>query len=452
MEEYFQRRSRESSLSGEEPNHRAWFSAPPQLYIYDEEVINILLNLARTHISSSFAIFSDFEVTPETPVELCLAMSAVGGLYCSAEGGTKVAKKLFNDSRRMFLEYNLPKSSSTFEESLSFAKTFILLEIYGLCGGDKRAFEFVEVFHASKVHAVSSCLKSLPQNAPPDRCREVKLLLEAMQVLDSYRVLLLQHPPSFAPEQHLRSHGSNEMSKRQRISTDGLISLLSPGSTVEKSAVGMHHLTTIISYGWMASLQDLESFSYPTLWKPEFVELSLNRWIQAKGSRSETCRPSEVPQMLLFHLAHVSLHANLRKLQRLTQEAVRSGQQSQKRGILDSIRAWRNSRHFNIAHWHAITILGIAQEAMTPRSQYQLFERDKLQFVEPPHLPFCIYFASLIAWSGAVALSGDPRSGDGAIEEGSQLLFRLKVHVSKQLGAALCELRSNGTQGVPPDS
>ena len=102
------------------------------------------------NLSGTFALFSNFEANHDTRVELCLAMAAVGGLYCTAYAHMKVAKMLFNDARRLLLEQYLQQISIDFSTSLSFSKTFILLEIYGLCSGDKRAYEFIEVFHANR--------------------------------------------------------------------------------------------------------------------------------------------------------------------------------------------------------------------------------------------------------------------------------------------------------------
>ncbi|KAB5540295.1 hypothetical protein GE09DRAFT_1245326 [Coniochaeta sp. 2T2.1] len=186
MKDQLQRRSRASSPS-REAQRWSWYSALPQLDIYDEQIINVLLNVARRQISSTFSIFADFEAGPDTCVELFLAMAAVGGLYCKEPDSTKIAKMLFNDARRLMLEEYLQHKEYTFDEYLSFAKTFVLLEVYGLCSGDKRAYEFMEVFHGSKVQAASSCVNSLPPDASISQRKQAKLLTEAIHVLDSYR-------------------------------------------------------------------------------------------------------------------------------------------------------------------------------------------------------------------------------------------------------------------------
>ncbi|KAH8815294.1 hypothetical protein F5884DRAFT_172896 [Xylogone sp. PMI_703] len=448
MKDYIQRRSRAPSPSREEQK-RSWYSVPPQLDIYDKDVVNVLLNLARTHISSTFTIFNDFEVNHNTRVELYLAMAAVGGLYCTAHASIKVAKKLYNDSRRLLLEAYLQSTSPAFDESLSFAKTFILLEMYGLCTGDKRAYEFIEVFHASKLHATSSCLNVLSQDSASEKCRLAKLLSEAVRVLDCYRVLLLQRPPSFTVECPLSTQTSDGMHKFQRLSTGGLISTPNPNSQMSIPTADMHHLATIICYSWMAGPQDLESSPYPPLWKHELVELALNQWIQDKTSRIATPCSLEIPQMLLFHLTQVALHANLRYVQRFTQGAAKTTIPSQMEEAMELVQAWRNSPHASKAQWHANAILHIVQEGMSPPRRYRSTEKDRPRFVEPPHLPFCIYFATLIIWYGQVVPGGDPCSGDSAIETGSQLLFGLKVPVAQQLGTALCELLSSEAQDEP---
>ena len=438
MRDHLQRRSREPSPAREEQK-RTWYSVPPQLYVYDEDVINVLLNLARTHISSTFAIFADLEVDHDTRIELCLAAAAVGGLYCTAPASAKVTKMLFNDSRRLLLEEYAQSGALSFDTSLSFSKTFILLEIYGLCSGDKRASEFVEVFHASKLDAASSCFNAVPHDASADQRRQAKLLSEAVRVLDSYRVLLLQRPPSFACESQLDSNKTNKLLKLHSLSSGGLVSKLNASDFLGLPIAGMHYLATIACYSWMASQQEIENSLYSPLWNREFVELALNQWIEAKSCKKEPSNPHPASEMLLYHLTQMSLHSNLNNLQRLTQVDMQSIQRPRKGEAPEKIRAFRNSRHFNIASWHAKVILHIAQDGMAPTRRYSALEKETTRFVEAPHLPLCIYFATLIMWFGE-ASGKNLSAGDAPLEAGAQLLFRLRVPVSKLLGNALSEL------------
>ncbi|KAK4551893.1 hypothetical protein LTR86_010794 [Recurvomyces mirabilis] len=110
-------------------NPRRWFSDPPSLQVYDDEIVNVFLNLAAIYITPTFPVFKDLNVRANTVPELYLAMAAVGGLFCQVPGSFDMAKALYHDSRRLLLA------------------SFILLEIYGLCSGDKRSYEFVKAFH-----------------------------------------------------------------------------------------------------------------------------------------------------------------------------------------------------------------------------------------------------------------------------------------------------------------
>ena len=456
MKDHIGRRSRAPSPRRVKQT-RSWYSAPPGLYMYDQDTINILLNLSRNHISTTFAVFSDFEANHDTRTELCLAMAAVGGLYCTAHAGTEVAKMLFNDARRLLLEEYLLRSSLSFDEAASFTETFILLEIYGLCSGDKRAYEFIEVFHASKLHAFSSCIDALPREdiLLHDRHRRAGLLAEALRVLDSFRVLLLQRPPSFVelPPRNITpssSHGAAAQPVFQTLPSGGLIAV-SATTDGQPPASDMHQLATIICYSWMANAQGTESSPSP-LWRAEFVEIALDRWVQAQAAATEPPHRIEPSQMLLYHLTQVSLHSDLGNLRRLTKAIVESANPSPPESggsggvdvFPDSARAWRSSRHFGIARWHAETILRIVQEGMAaPRRRgSSVAGSERPRFAEAPHLPLCIYFATLIVWCGDVGSKGggDPYSGDSCIEAGMQLLSRLKVPVSRLLGNALSEL------------
>ena len=191
MQEYFDRKSRAPSPTSSKANVM-WYSAPPTLECYDATVVNIFLNISKKYISKTFSIFAEIEITPQTTEHFCLAMAAVGGLFCLVNGSFRVAKVMFNDARKLLLTSVGPARPSSLtlpsdiwimqryrqksvdrDEKLSEVLTaghpsfpygilslsvvassdfdssqFILLELYGLCSGEKRSYEFVEAFHA----------------------------------------------------------------------------------------------------------------------------------------------------------------------------------------------------------------------------------------------------------------------------------------------------------------
>lgn len=102
MKDYFQWKSLASAPSTRHTQY-SWFSAPPQLISYDNDVMNILLNTAKRHLAETFAILSPFEARPDSAEEVVLAMAAVGALFRDAGGSDRVAKACYNDARRIAL-------------------------------------------------------------------------------------------------------------------------------------------------------------------------------------------------------------------------------------------------------------------------------------------------------------------------------------------------------------
>jgi hypothetical protein len=103
MQLYFEQISRPSSPRHEQPKHR-WFSAPPRFQIYDEEVMNVFVNITEHHLAKTIPILADFRATENCRKELYLAYAAVGGLFCNIPGRFKVVNSMYNDARRMLLD------------------------------------------------------------------------------------------------------------------------------------------------------------------------------------------------------------------------------------------------------------------------------------------------------------------------------------------------------------
>ncbi len=103
MQHYFDQISRPSSPRHEKPKHR-WFSAPPRFQIYDEEVMNVFVNITKHHLVKTFPILDDFMAAANPRKALNLAYAAVGGLFCNIPGRFKVVNSMYNDARRMLLD------------------------------------------------------------------------------------------------------------------------------------------------------------------------------------------------------------------------------------------------------------------------------------------------------------------------------------------------------------
>lgn len=105
MQEYFDQKSRAPSPTRNKSN-LMWYSAPPNLQDYDEDVFNVFINLFHKHIPETFPLFNEIganQRVKDLHPEHCLAMAATGALFCSVPGSFDVAKSMYNDARRILL-------------------------------------------------------------------------------------------------------------------------------------------------------------------------------------------------------------------------------------------------------------------------------------------------------------------------------------------------------------
>lgn len=430
MQEHSKLRSRASSPTVHEAK-RTWYSAPPQLQIYDKEVINVLLNVARRHLSTTFGIYADFEAGESTAHELCLAMAALGGLFSSVDGSVTMAKSLYNDARRIHFEKtNSQPQPSSFKQALEIVKTHILLAVYGICSGDKRSYEFTEAFHIVTRQAMRYCLQITPLELDPADTRELSLTLEALEILESYRVLLLQRPPYFLSINH---HHRQQSSLKLDLTP-----LFNPTAHSTPVTGCLREVANLGIYSWAASPRGQEYTRVPQLWRPEFIELGLERWENAQASSRTT---TDLPSMLLYHLAHLHLQVNLGILQRLARSFKAKPKTPSEEKISDIVRRCTRGPSFKAAVWHAMAMLRDIKEhvAVSGRRQPEFLERP--QILEPPHLPYCIYFATLMVWYSEYVVTGSHSiTGNTCIENGIHLLGMLNLRVAKVLANALREL------------
>ncbi len=426
----------------EEPK-KSWYSAPPHLQIYDEEVINVFLNLGRIHLSGTFPIFSDFEAKPGTSEELCLAMAAVGALFCNVRGSFKVARVLYNDARKMHLETFFRTEYTCFRAAFDSVKVFILLALYGICSGDKRSYELFEVFHASTLQTAKTCWSLSNDIASSPTEDQLTRLSEAIQMIDSLRVLLSFRPPSFM-FLGLAEGGSRAGPRTSQSAA--LKALMSPGGCPDSTSSDIRGVAALSSYSWMVGPRGHELTPHQNLWKEEFLELGLDRWVRRRNVAIRPTESRDLPQLLLYHLTHLSLHSNLELIQRLAPEVSKLPHTCDQGDYSRWILTWVKGEHFKMAKWHAQALLLLVKETQAVTRRGSQTQKDESILPEPPHLPYCIYFATLIVWYGLWVGNGQPSALNAHLDASVQLLFSLRAHVSKILGRALLELSSHDNE------
>ena len=343
----------------------------------------------------------------------------------------------------MHLETFFRTEYACFTAALDSAKTFILLALYGICSGDKRSYELFEAFYASTLQTAKLC-GSLSDGVAEEATQiQLLRLSEAIQMIDSLRVLLSFRPPSFIS---LGLAGDDGKADHRTSQLAALKSLMSPGGVSDSMCNDIRGVAAISFFSWMTAPRGSELYPHQNLWKGEFLELGLDRWVRGRQIRSPPAESHDLPQLLLFHLTHLSLHSNMELTQRLAHEIIKSPHNYNQGEYSQSIPLWVNGHHFQIAQWHADAILRLVKETQAVTRRRSQTHKDEPVLPEPPHLPYCIYFATLIVWYGLWIKNMQRSALDAHLDASVQLLFSLRAHVSKILGHALLELSSDENQ------
>ncbi|KAK5227824.1 hypothetical protein LTR47_008395 [Exophiala xenobiotica] len=467
MQEYFDRKSRAPSPSLNKAS-KMWYSAPPNLDDHNKDIVRVFLNIFRRHIPETVSLFKDPALSRKNRAEYTLAAAATGGLFCTVPGSAEVAKSMYNDARRLLLasfsvRNTLDDLSTTPEDKLATVKTFILLELYGLCSGDKRSYEFVEAFHGNLIHAVQeysqACEKSaLEGGKDTDSTR----LLEALYILDCYRVIIMQRPPSLS-WQHVHAFRQTSSPTSQVARLYQQVLRLTDGGLTGAPAVGndisLGSLASLTSHLWPAMYPrqnrygaDSVSVESLSLWKPDFPELACSTWLQSQGECVNfSC-------LAAYHMMNIMLHANLTVLQSFAHSPPGSAARDPKKSLAArEMHAWTQDRQYKIARWHAEQMIVSVEGAFTStaktdqqgsqqppsRSSFTASEPRRLPH-EAPHVPYAIYYATLVLWCGAVIEErggAQPASVQAPIARGERILSLHKVHIAQLLARVLNEIK-----------
>lgn len=269
--------------------------------------------------------------------------------------------------------------------------------------------------------------------------------MEALHVLECYRVLLLQRPPTLTALKDGNLDHRGRPGTKERHGFDDLAALMTLTGKPTCQGDGLAALAAVSCFAWFPSPHGPFGWREPSPWKTEFVEVALSRWIETQTGNEE---PS---MLLLYHLVHISLHSNLGLLQRLARLVTKSGRMPSNAKVYNSIERWLKSRHYAIAQWHAeglLKVITLSKGGGSDRwnlggqafSTFQIKPRTLM--LDTPHQPFCAYFATLVLWYGCLV----PSQGQGRLQrnacitQGARILFDMKVRVARNLGNALYEL------------
>ena len=189
------------------------------------------------------------------------------------------------------------------------------------------------------------------------------------------------------------------------------------------------------------------------LWKTDFVELAGDTWLRTAGNTANSS------SLAVYHIMNIMLHGNLAVLQCFAHSNPGSETRDpEKSSTGREVHAWLHGRHYSIAHWHAENLVMsvenafIAPPTRAKRQDARLplslslsssTETARLPF-EAPHVPYAVYFATLVLWCGTMAkhkTSASEVSSRAHLVRGEQILSQHRVHIAQLLAAVLEEIK-----------
>lgn len=436
VSQYFDRKVQSA---GEQPTHTTfrWFAAAPRFRLYDEEVMTLFAKISQHHLAETFPILQEPITIGKSRMELVFAAAAVGGLFCMVPGRFRIVRAFYNDSRRMVLDpVYQHKFQNTPDGKLEVARTLIYLAIYGLCSGDQRSYEFTEAFYGDTLSAIKDYVH-LAANVGVRRKRstndQMHALLQSLYTLECYRVLIMHRPPAGGFND---IRGLQQLLEQSGDTSFSLSSFFDPASEPSRTTKSEKaSLSAIIALAWPVLARDVKQTESPSLWRADFFELALNNWAKSQD-RSPPWRTT-----ILYNMMIMSIHANLGLILRLAHAPKGVRNRTESSTAFATLKRWRETRHFVIARWHAQALLQRVRLGMKEEGEAGAALGRPSPIVEPPHLPYCVYYASLVLWTSSLLSPDGTKDEELPKSTCVQILAGMKVRVAELLAGILRDLK-----------
>ncbi|KIW90509.1 uncharacterized protein Z519_09156 [Cladophialophora bantiana CBS 173.52] len=406
----------------------------------DSLIIDIFIGLFQTYITPTFPCFRGFRIESSTREEVSLAMAAAGGLYCPAPKSEMIAKWMHHFSRRKLLTAFYGNHLLGQTQTVDVLKAWILTEIFAFLSGDKRSVSLLDTYHAHLIQAVRACRsRGTESDADGNQLRQV---LHAVNVLECYRVVLLQRASMLYPFSVLPGLSTFDMisahDDRAPSDPDSMLSLLrlltSPSGVPKLIDCPADSIQTLCALSLLLShscrlpsslskyLQGSNNNPHGAsrAWRQEFLEVAFQRWLSF-----HTTEPSP-GTMMLFHTMHISMFSSFANLEGSARDSLaRSNAPSrqpsaylpannaipvnltppqEQRPRLPKNVCFTSDLDQEKAIWHAHRILKIAESmsarlpSHTGKRVHLLREAATAVEGEPTHYSHAVYYASMVLW------------------------------------------------------
>lgn len=243
-------------------------------------------------------------------------------------------------------------------------------------------------------------------------------LLDSLYVLDCYRVCILQRPPSLLWRHLENLRQSRPLDVTSCSIRDLVTTLVNPGFKVNDTALEKHSLgalSGLAPFLWCSmpiALADRDTRQ--SLLISDFTELAIDKWYRSHRNAIG------VAALVLYHLMNIAAHTNFLLVQNYAHLSSASGTSKKNETFYEAcILRWVRSRHYEIAKWHAEKLLDTVKDARCTNlragadsSQNEAGQTSKLPSPEAlaqtniAHVPYAVYYATLVLWCGAAANNG----------------------------------------------
>ena len=261
-------------------------------------------------------------------------------------------------------------------------------------------------------------------------------VLQALFILECYRVIVLQRS-MLSPR---------ELNSELNVTTQERLELLfTPNSSIDHHAIatpGILELAIIATFGLPFTPFSRNATYSSTRWRPEFATMVLDRWARVRVLQEE------LSTVLLYHFVCINMHARLDLLQHFvrTHSSRMSTNRASDIGSTE-LRDWSRTMDCTISHWHARRILQLAQSNTLEQSNRVGANASRVQKLqEAPHVPYSIYFATLVLWCGAMYETPTTPESTLHLHLGIAALSGLRVRVANLLAQALREVTGPGSR------
>ncbi len=277
-----------------------------------------------------------------------------------------------------------------------------------------------------------------------------------MCILDCYRVVLFQRPPTFFSPDYATLSIDPTSPGPAAAFRELVADIANPGSAVDGDKIRMLSLASLSALSpaiWQAVLlAPAPSQISRSPWKSDFVELALHKWLR---SHHDDIEPGA---RVLYHLINIALKINPAVLRSFAHSPVANTVGSLAAPDVECFQSgivkWFRGRQGASATWNAEQLMDCAEAAGKLKSGIESDSNAVWTAIEHSaaspgiginmvHVPYAVYYATLVLWCRAAVLDArNARSKQAHLTRGMYVLSGLDLRIASLLERALGRIQA----------